>query len=154
MLSGNTVYVGSDHAAFALKKRLLLKLRELFPDIVFTDLGCESEQSCDYPEFARSVGEKVANERARGILLCGTGIGMGMAANKVSRVRAAVVWDTTSARLSREHNNSNVLCMGARLLGPAVVVDIATTWLRTPFLGGERHERRLSLIEKMEEVKR
>src|SRR5687767_8434655 len=109
------IFVGSDHAGISLKKPLLEGLRKALPQLQFEDLGCHSEESVDYPDFAEQVGRKVAETKGRGILVCGSGLGMCIAANKVNGVRAASAWDATSARLARQHNDANVICLGARL---------------------------------------
>ena len=146
MTPSKKIYLGSDHAGFKAKSQLVEKLKKEFPDLEFEDLGNHSEESADYPVFAKMVAKKVAEQKARGILMCGSGIGMSIAANKVAGVRAFVSWDVTSARLSRQHNDTNVLCMGARLLGAEVLMDIARTWLVTDFAGG-RHAGRVNQIE-------
>lgn len=148
--SGSKVFVGSDHAGFPFKTALLQRLRSELPGLELEDLGTDSEQSADYPEFARKVGEAVVREGARGLLICGSGIGMSIAANKVAGVRAANVWDVTSARLSRQHNDANLLCLGARLTGLETGLEATKVWLTTPFEGG-RHQRRIDLIHRMEE---
>lgn len=139
------IYIASDHAGFALKKQLLAAAE--LAEYSFEDLGCESESSTDYPTWAQLLSEKVAKEKGRGILICGSGIGMSMAANRKAGVRAAAVSSETAARLSRQHNDANVLCLGARLVGIAVAVGICRVWLTTEFEGG-RHEKRVQLIEK------
>lgn len=143
------LFVGSDHAGFSLKKNLLSQLAAEFPDWKVEDRGTQDTSSVDYPVFAKRVADKVIAHQARGILVCGSGIGMGIAANKVAGVRASVAWDVTSARLSREHNNSNILCLGERLLGAEVAREILRVWLTTEFLHG-RHIRRMELISEME----
>ncbi len=147
----NKIFVGSDHAGFGLKMALLEELKKSCPDLQFEDLGCHDTTSVHYPDYAKKVGEAVAKNNARGILVCGSGIGVAIAANKVNGVRAATVWDTTSARLSKEHNNANVICWGARLIGPEVVFEASKVWLKTKFLEG-RHAERVELIRKMEEA--
>lgn len=148
--SQKKVFLGSDHAGYSLKKILLEELGKAFPDFSFEDCGCESETSVDYPHFAKKVCDKVLAEDAYGILICGSGIGMAMAANKVKGIRAAQVWDLTSARLSREHNDANVLCLGGWMTGRRVAIEASMTWLQSEFVGG-RHQRRVDLIGKMEE---
>ena len=143
------IYVGSDHGGYAAKMELIETLRKELPELVFEDLGSHSDERCDYPDFAKPVAEKVAGGKAMGLLICGSGIGMSIAANKVSGIRAAVVWDVTSAKLSREHNNANILCLGGRLLGSVTAHEMAKIWLSTEFKG-ERHEARLAKIEAME----
>ena len=114
------------------------------------DVGARSEESVDYPDFAALVGTAVgAGKVDRGFLVCGTGIGMSIAANKIHGIRAALCHDVTTARLARLHNDSNVLCMGGRILGQAVASDIVRTWLSTQFEGG-RHQGRVDKIESLE----
>lgn len=141
------VAIGSDHGGFQLKE--LIK-KELFgPELEFMDFGTHSTDSCDYPDIAFAVAEAVARgEFARGILICGTGIGMCIAANKVPGVRAALCHDVFSARATREHNDSNILTLGERVVGPGLAVMIVQTWLGTAFSGDERHKRRLAKIER------
>lgn len=144
------IFIGSDHAGFELKTVLLAELKKKCPEYQFEDLGCEDLSSVHYPDYAKKVAEAVSKEGARGILVCGSGIGVAIAANKVKGIRAATVWDVTSARLSKEHNNANIICWGARLIGPEVVFEATKVWLGTKFLGG-RHEERVALITKMEQ---
>jgi ribose 5-phosphate isomerase B len=136
------IAVGADHAGYELKERLKALLAELGHEVV--DLGTH------YPDFARAVGERVARgEVERGILVCGTGIGMAIAANKIPGVRAAVCQDPVAARLARQHNDSNVLALGARLIGPAMAEEVVRVWLETAFAGG-RHRRRVDKIRQLE----
>lgn len=142
------VAIAADHGGFALKEHLKSVLDELGVD--YTDFGCHSEGSVDYPDFALPVAEAVARgEYDRGVLLCGTGLGMAIAANKVPGVRAVTVHDTFSARATRQHNDSNVLTMGGRVVGPGLAGDILRIWLQTPFEGG-RHQRRVDKIASIE----
>lgn len=144
------VYLGSDHAGMVLKAALLKHLSETFPETQFEDLGPQGTSSVDYPDYAQKVSEKVAGHSgARGILVCGSGIGMSIAANKIPGIRAALVWDATSARLSRQHNDANVLCLGERLLGVEVALEAARVWMSTEFLAG-RHSRRVELLAKLD----
>ncbi|MHC0551736.1 ribose 5-phosphate isomerase B [Salinicoccus sp. CNSTN-B1] len=139
------VIIASDHGGFNLKQSIVAKLRE--NNVDFTDFGPDSDASVDYPDFARPVAEKVAaGEYDRGILICGTGIGMSISANKVKGIRCALVHDTFSARATRAHNNSNILAMGERVIGPGLADDIVDVWLATEYEGG-RHERRVCKIE-------
>jgi ribose 5-phosphate isomerase B len=149
MVQKKTVYLGADHGGFALKQVLLSELPKLAPDWKVVDLGCVNEESVDYPDYAAKVAAEVIRSGGLGILACGTGIGMSIAANKIDGIRAAEVWDVTTARLSREHNDANVLCLGGRVIGVAVAVDAAVTWLKTEFQGG-RHQRRVDGIHKLE----
>lgn len=152
-MSRQTVYVGSDHAGFILKTQLLKKLRAEFLEYEFKDLGCDSEASVNYPDFAEKVARLVAAEKiGKGILICGSGLGMCIAANKISGIRATSSWSPQSAHLSREHNDSNIICLGARLITEEVALESVREWLKTPFAGG-RHLQRLELITKLEEKK-
>jgi ribose 5-phosphate isomerase B len=137
--------VGSDHAGYELKTRLIAELRALGYEPL--DVGTNSTDSTDYPDFAHRVAEKVEHgESARGILLCGTGLGMSYAANRHRGVRAAVAWTPEVAKLAREHNDANVLILPARFVGEDAGLDILKTWLATPFEGG-RHSRRVAKID-------
>ncbi len=138
------IALGSDHAGYDLKQMLKSVLDEL--KIEYDDLGTHDTISCDYSDYAIMVSEKVASgEYDRGILICGTGIGMCIASNKVKGVRAALVENIYSARLTREHNNTNVLCIGGRVVGPEIAKEIVKIWLGTEFIGG-KHERRVGKI--------
>lgn len=138
------IAIGSDHGGFALKEVILPLLTELGHEI--DDVGCFGSDSVDYPGFADLVCDKVAGGAAeKGILICGTGIGMSMAANKHKGIRAALCSEQYTARMSREHNDANVLCIGDRVTGPGVAEEIVRTWLATPFEGG-RHLRRIELF--------
>ncbi|OAN10198.1 ribose 5-phosphate isomerase B [Exiguobacterium undae] len=142
------VAIGADHGGFKLKAELTELLQELGID--YTDFGTYSSDSIDYPDVAIPVAEAVTNgEFDRGILICGTGIGIGIAANKVKGIRAALVHDTFSAKATRQHNNSNILTMGERVIGPGLARDIAQIWLETEFEGG-RHENRVCKISDYE----
>ncbi len=139
------VVIGSDHGGFHYKEAIIdyLKAR----NIEFVDMGTYTRESCDYPEIAKSVAKKVVSgEFNRGILVCGTGIGMSIAANKIKGIRAALCGDTYSARVSRAHNNANILCLGERVIGEHLALDIVDIWLKTGFEGG-RHKRRVDMIE-------
>lgn len=137
--------IGADHAGYELKERLKAALAALGYEPL--DVGTDSTASVDYPDFAHAVASKVEHhEAARGILLCGTGLGMSYAANRHPGVRAAVAWTPEVARLARQHNDANVLVLPARFLSPEQGVEILTTWLQTPFDGG-RHVRRVEKIE-------
>lgn len=142
------IAIGSDHAGFDLKETLREALAADGHEL--DDLGTYDRASCDYPDFARAVAQAVADGRAeRGILICGTGIGMAIAANKVPGVRAACCSEPVSARLTRQDNDSNVLTLGGRLIGPLMALEIARVWLATPFAGG-RHQRRVDKIHALE----
>lgn len=147
----NTLFIGSDHAGFELKEKLITELKALFPQISIVDCGTRSIDSVDYPLIAQKVAETVIQtNQSAGILICGTGIGMSIAANKIPGVRAACVWNNETAKLSREHNDSNILCIGARLTTLEEAVQRVSIWLNTPFLGG-RHLNRVEQIKKLEE---
>jgi ribose 5-phosphate isomerase B len=138
------IAIGADHAGFGLKETVKRLLVDLGHEV--EDVGTDSDASVDYPDFARQVGERVASGTAdRGVLVCGTGIGMAMAANKLAGVRAAPVTDLETARLSRAHNDANVLALGARTTPAERALDLVRTFLDTPFDGG-RHQRRLDKI--------
>jgi len=142
------IYIGSDHAGYDLKMAVREFLVEQGFDVV--DVGTYSKESCDYPDYARKVAENVVKDKESfGILICGTGIGMSIAANKVPGIRAALANDIIAAKLSRSHNNANILCMGGRLIGKELSFEIVKTFLITPYDGG-RHERRLRKIENIE----
>ncbi len=139
------VAIGSDHGGFQYKEKIIDYLTAR--NIPYVDLGTHTPESCDYPDIARAVCERVISGKSnRGILVCGTGIGMSIAANKVRGIRAALCGDTYSARVSRAHNNANVLCLGQRVIGEHLALDIVDIWLKTGFEGG-RHKRRVDLIE-------
>ena len=139
------IIIGCDHAGLDLKNTLINYIQTLGIEAV--DAGTYTKDSCDYPVIAKDVALKIASgEYKRGILVCGTGIGMSIAANKVKGIRAAVVSDTCSAKMSRLHNDSNILCLGERIVGVELAKDIVQIWLSTEILG-ERHLRRVSLIE-------
>lgn len=143
------VIIGSDHGGYRLKEEIKKWLEE--KGIAFEDVGCHCPDSVDYPDYALPVAKRVAKgEFDRGILVCGTGIGMSIAANKVKGVRCAVVSDTFSARMSREHNDANVLAIGERVVGPGLAREIVEVFLKTEFAGG-RHRRRVEKIGALEE---
>ena len=149
----SALYIGSDHAGFELKQNLLEKIKILFPKLKMMDCGTHSFDSADYPLIAEKVAHQVVQApHSAGILICGTGIGMSIAANKVLGVRAACVWSEETAKLSREHNDSNILCLGARLTSLDEAVQRTSIWLNTSFLGG-RHLKRVEQIQKLEEKK-
>ena len=142
------VAIASDHGGLHIREEIKGLLDEM--GIQYEDFGCECNTSVDYPDYALPVAEKVANgEFDRGILICGTGIGMSIAANKVKGIRCALVHDVFSAIATREHNNSNMLAMGERVIGPGLAREIAQTWLTTEFEGG-RHENRINKITQYE----
>ncbi len=138
------IALASDHGGFALKEKVKAWLAQLGHECL--DLGCPDESSVDYPDYAAKLAGAIAEKRAeRGILICGTGIGMSIAVNKFAGIRAALVHDAFTARMSRLHNDSNVLVLGGRVLGDEVARDIVGLWLETPF-EGDRHQRRLDKI--------
>ncbi|MGG4489535.1 ribose 5-phosphate isomerase B [Metabacillus idriensis] len=142
------IAIASDHGGLNLREEIKQLMDEM--NIQYEDFGCECETSVDYPDYALPVAEKVASgEFDRGILICGTGIGMSISANKVKGIRCALVHDTFSAKATREHNNSNMLAMGERVIGPGLAREIARIWLTTEFEGG-RHENRVSKITAFE----
>lgn len=139
------IAIGSDHGGYEYKEQIVSHLREKGYECV--DVGTYSTDSCDYPVIARAVTTKITTGEAdRGILICGTGIGMSIVANKVKGIRAALCGDTFSARASRAHNNSNVLCLGERVIGINLAMDIVDIWLASKFEGG-RHQRRVDMME-------
>jgi ribose 5-phosphate isomerase B len=141
-MSEGTVAIAADHAGYALKEELKADLHER--GVALIDLGTGGPESVDYPDFGEAVGRAVATgEAERGIVICGTGIGISIAANRIAGVRSAVCHDATSARLARAHNDANVMALGARLIGPEVARDCVAAFLGTPFEGGERHVRRI-----------
>src|SRR5262245_54579460 len=140
--------IGSDHRGFAIKQRLVKLLEQLGHTVA--DAGTQSADSADYPDYAFAVGKEVgSSSRDRGILICGTGIGMCIAANKVRGVRAAPCQDIVSAEMSRRHNDANILCLSADLLGDELMGRMVTLWLETEFEGG-RHARRVEKITRYE----
>ncbi len=142
------IAIGSDHGGYALKQQLMKHLTDL--GLEYKDYGTYSEESCDYPIYAEAVARAVAGgEAERGILICGTGIGMSMAANKIHGIRCALCGDCYSAELTRRHNDANILALGARVLGEGLAEKIMDTFLTTEFEGG-RHARRIGLIADLE----
>lgn len=142
------VAIASDHGGINIRKEIIYLMEEL--NIEYVDLGCECEGSVDYPDYAIPVANMVANGKVdRGILICGTGIGMSIAANKVKGIRCALVHDIFSAKVTREHNDTNILAMGERVIGPGLARGIVETWLTTSFEGG-RHETRVNKISSYE----
>lgn len=139
------IAIGSDHGGFKLKGKIIEFLRG--KEILFEDFGTFDEESCDYPDIAKKIAEKVSdNTFDFGILICGTGIGVSITANKIPGIRAALCGDTFSAKMSKEHNNANILCLGQRVIGEGLALDIVDVWLKSEFLGG-RHKRRVDKIE-------
>lgn len=139
------IAIGSDHGGFELKAKIAEYLEG--KGIEIKDFGTFTNESCDYPVFAKEVATEVANGSFnRGILICGTGIGVSIVANKVKGIRAALCFDAFCAKMSREHNNANILCLGQRVLSKDLALEIVDIWLKTDFEGG-RHQRRVDLIE-------
>lgn len=139
------VLIGSDHAGFDLKTFLKEYLEKEGYSVV--DVGCDSEMSCDYPGYAQNLCSRIRRgDVSRGILICGTGLGMSMAANRFEGIRAALCTTEFHARMSRAHNDSNVLVIGGRVTGRELALAILKTWLETPFEGG-RHQKRIDMIE-------
>ncbi|MDP0489280.1 MAG: ribose 5-phosphate isomerase B [Fusobacterium sp. JB021] len=139
------IALGCDHGGYQLKEQVKEHLEKKGYEVL--DLGCNSTDSVDYPVYGKAVGEAVVDQKAKfGIVICGTGIGISIAANKVKGVRAGLCMNTTMARLTREHNNANVLAFGARMVGDVLALEIVDTFLNTEFQGG-RHLRRVSMIE-------
>ena len=140
------IELGSDHGGYGLKQEVIKHLKER--GLEYKDYGCYSEESCDYPVYGRAVAEAVASgECERGIIICGTGIGISITANKVPGIRAALCHDCFSAEATRQHNDANVLAMGARVIGPGLALKIVDIFLDTPFSNDERHVRRIGMIE-------
>lgn len=141
------IAIGSDHGGYELKQKVIRHLEE--QGIVCEDMGCYSKESCDYPVFGQAVATAVAEGKAeKGIVICTTGIGISISANKVPGIRCALCGDTLSAKMTRLHNDANVLAMGAGIIGENLALDITDTFLKTEFSGEERHQRRINLIEK------
>ena len=138
------IVIGSDHGGYKLKNTIIKHLNGKGLETV--DIGCFTEESCDYPIIAKAVVQEVLNNQSRGILVCGTGIGMSIAANRFNGIRASHCTDTFSARMTRMHNDSNILCLGERITGAGLALDIVDIWLKTDFEGG-RHLNRIKMIE-------
>ena len=142
------IAIGNDHAATALKFEIMEYVKSLGHEVI--NFGTDTNDSCDYPLFGEKVGRAVvAGEADCGILICGTGVGISIAANKVNGVRAAVCSDSTTARLVKEHNNANILAFGARIVGSELAKDMVKSYLEAEF-GGERHQRRIDLLHEIE----
>ena len=143
------IALGCDHGGFELKQEIIQYLEE--KEIPYKDFGCDSTKSVDYPIYARKVGRAIQNgECEKGILICGTGIGISIAANKMKGIRAALCTDCFSAEATRQHNDANVLALGGRVVGTGLALKIVDTFLNTEFSHDERLERRISLIESEE----
>ena len=140
------IALGSDHGGFDLKQVVIAYLEE--KGIAYKDFGCADKNSCDYPVFGRAAAEAVAKgECEKGIVICTTGIGISMVANKVKGVRCALCQDSFSAKMTRLHNDANVLALGGGIVGPNLALDIVETFLNTGFSDEEKHNRRIALIE-------
>lgn len=144
--------IGNDHAAVEMKNQIKEFLEEKGYQVI--NYGTDSDESCDYPIYGEKVGRAVAEgEVDAGVLICGTGIGISIAANKVKGVRAAVVSEPVSARLTKEHNNANIIAFGARIVGIEMAKEIVIAWLNAEYIGSGRHERRVDMIRKIEETR-
>lgn len=142
------IAIGSDHGGYELKQKVIKHLEER--GISCQDMGCNSLDSCDYPVFGHAVAKAVAEGKCeKGIVICTTGIGISISANKVAGIRCALCSDSLSAKMTRLHNDANVLAMGAGMVGSNLAMDIVDTFLDTPFSGEERHQRRINLIEQI-----
>lgn len=143
------IAIGNDHAATELKMEIMEYVKGLGHEVI--NFGTDGHESCNYPEFGEKVGQAVASGEADcGILICGTGVGISMAANKVKGVRCGVCSDTTTAHLIKEHNNANIIAFGARIVGSELAKDIVKAYLEAEFLGG-RHAQRVAMISEIEE---
>lgn len=140
------IAIASDHGGFDLKQEILKKLEDI--NIEYIDFGCYSKDSVDYPAYAKLVGDAILSGKCdKGILICGTGIGISIAANKIKGIRAALCSDCYTAGVTREHNDSNVLCLGGRVIGVEVAKKIVETFLNTEFSNEQRHVNRISQLE-------
>ena len=137
------ILIASDHGGYNLKNIIINHLKVQNYDV--EDLGCYNTESCDYPVYAKAVAEEVIKNNIKGILVCGTGIGMSIAANRINGIRASHCTDTFSAKMTRKHNDSNILCLGERVTGSGLALEIVDTWLNTEFEGG-RHQKRIDMI--------
>ncbi len=141
------IAIGCDHGGYDLKVKIIEYLEERH--VPYRDMGCDSKASVDYPVYGRAVAEAVAEGSCeKGIVICTTGIGISIAANKVPGIRCALCADTLSAKMTRLHNDANVLALGGGMLGPNLALDIVDTFLNTPFSGEEKHQRRVDLLER------
>lgn len=140
------IAIGSDHGGYELKQNVIRYLEE--KGISYQDLGCNSKDSVDYPVYGKAVAHAVADGTCeKGIVICTTGIGISIAANKIPGIRCALCSDTLSAKMTRLHNDANVLALGGGMIGPNLALDIVETFLNTPFSGEEKHQRRVNLLE-------
>ena len=146
IMENKAIAIGSDHGGFELKQEIIKHLTK--KEIGFEDFGCFSEASCDYTDYGKAVAEAVASGKyEKGILICGTGIGISITANKIKGIRCALCSDCFSAEATREHNDANILALGGRVVGVGLALKIVDTFLNTPFSNEERHIRRISKIE-------
>lgn len=140
------IAIACDHGGYVLKKEILKHLEER--NLEYQDFGCDSEEAVDYPVYARKVTDAITSGACdKGILICGTGIGISIAANKVKGIRAALCTDCFTAEATRQHNDANILALGGRVVGPGLALKIVDTFLDTPFSNAERHKNRIALIE-------
>ena len=140
------IAIGCDHGGYDLNQVIIKYLEE--KDIPFEDKGCYDKSSCDYPVYGKAVAQAVADGACeKGIVICTTGIGISITANKIKGIRAALCYDPLSARLTRQHNDANVLALGAGIVGPNLALEIVDTFLHTDFSKEERHQRRVNMIE-------
>ena len=137
------IIIGSDHGGFKLKCEVIEHLKKLGYQV--SDLGCYNTESCDFPVIAKAVAKEVLEKQTKGILICGTGIGVSITANRFEGIRASHCTDTFTARMTRMHNDSNILCLGERITGVGLALDIVDIWLNTDFEGG-RHKKRIDMI--------
>ena len=144
-MSEKRIIIGCDHGGLNLKNKVVEHLKEIGYEV--EDVGTYTPESVDYPIYAKKVAHAVADGKyEKGIIICGTGIGVSIVANKVKGIRASLCGDTFSAKATRQHNNSNILCMGERVIGAGLALDIVDTWLTTEYEGG-RHQRRIDMME-------
>ena len=140
------IALGCDHGGFSLKQEIIAYLKE--QNLEFKDYGCYNEEACDYPVYGKAVANAVVNKECdKGIIICGTGIGISITANKVKGIRAALCSDCFSAEATRLHNDANILAMGARAIGSGLAIKIVDTFLNTEFSGEDRHKNRINQIE-------
>jgi len=145
------IFIGNDHAGKDLKDFLINFLKNNYQEIEVINVGTDSYESCDYPDYAKEVSLNVLKEEdSIGILICGTGIGMSIAANKIKGIRAALCYNSTTAKLARQHNNANILCLGQRIIGFELAKDIVDTFIKTEF-EGNRHLNRIIKINQIEQ---
>ena len=143
------IALGCDHGGFGLKQAVMKYLDE--KGLAYKDFGTYTEESCDYPQYGEAVARAIANgECERGIIICGTGIGISITANKVKGIRCALLSDVMSARMTREHNDTNMMALGAGVVGEMLALQIVDTWLDTPFSEGPRHQRRIDKVMALE----